>query len=532
MIGIPAVVGLFHPEKFKKVKIVKTMTTCSIFAVAAVFGAAAPGLAHGDQPVSEEAKAHSHTLVEQAPSELPVSSDAMWLAGDHHVHSRFSVGFDNNTNPPMPIIGADAVYPIPMNAVMARRFGLSWMVSTDHGGPLHSKVNHDHAYPELLQSRAAVPELVQFFGMEFNSPAADHSSIIVPAGPDEPGRLRAIEQAFDPKDAFPVDPSRDAEAKMVEALKAMDAQSPKPVLFAHHPSRSATGLGQYGATTPAELRNWNDSAPEVAIGMEGAPGHQAAAQMRERFQPSGAAKITKERARGSYGKFPTMGGYDQMMARLGGFWDSMLGEGRRWWITANSDSHIHWTDGGSDFWPGEYSKTYVLAEPKPDSILAAMRAGRIFVTTGDLVSRVDFAAQAGNAKAITGGTLAIQRGADVTVTVRLLDPQSTNANDENPAVARVDLIRGKVAGPVRNRANDTNPSTEVAARFTAANWTREGDEIVIRYTLKGLRSDEYIRLRGTNRDELEPQPDASGENPWSDLWFYTNPIFLKVASAR
>ena len=57
-----------------------------------------------------------------------------------------------------------------------------------------------------------------------------------------------------------------------------------------------------------------------------------------------------------------MGGFDQMTARLGGFWDSMLGERRRWWITANSDSHIHWTDGGADFWPGEYSKTYVLAK--------------------------------------------------------------------------------------------------------------------------------------------------------------------------
>ena len=39
-----------------------------------------------------------------------------------------------------------------------------------------------------------------------------------------------------------------------------------------------------------------------------------------------------------------MGGFDQMTARLGGFWDSMLGEGRRWWVTANSDSHVNWGD--------------------------------------------------------------------------------------------------------------------------------------------------------------------------------------------
>eukprot|EP01035_Chromulina_nebulosa_P013187 gene13188-17534_t len=66
------------------------------------------------------------------------------------------------------------------------------MVATDHGGPNHSKVSHDHSYPELLESRKAVPDLVQFFGMELNTPGADHSSIIIPAGPDEADRLAAF----------------------------------------------------------------------------------------------------------------------------------------------------------------------------------------------------------------------------------------------------------------------------------------------------------------------------------------------------
>ncbi|OYU70190.1 MAG: phosphoesterase [Alphaproteobacteria bacterium PA2] len=462
----------------------------------------------------------------------PVPASARWLAGDHHVHSRFSVGYDAKTTPPTPIMGADAAYPIPMNAVMARRFGLSWMVSTDHGGPLHSKISHDHVYPELVQSRIAVPELIQFFGMEFNSPAADHSSIIVPAGMDEPGRLQAIEQAFDAKEAFPADPARNTEPRMIEALKAMNAQDPKPVLFAHHPARSATGLGQYGLTSPQELRAWNDTAPEVAIGMEGAPGHQAAAQSRQRFAAPDQAGNLRDRARGSYGKFPTMGGYDQMTARLGGFWDSMLGEGRRWWITANSDSHVHWTDGGSDFWPGEYAKTYVLAEPNPASILTGMRAGRIFVTTGDLVSRVDFSATAGGATAITGDALTMKSGEAVTVTIRLVNPKTPNANGDHPVLARVDLIRGKITGPVRDRKADLNPSTSVAARFTAANWTVEGEEIVIRHTLTGIRSDVYIRVRGTNVEETEPMPDTQGESPWADLWFYTNPIFLDVSPRK
>ena len=27
---------------------------------------------------------------------------------------------------------------------------------------------------------------------------------------------------------------------------------------------------------------------------------------------------------------------------------------------------------------------------------------------------------------------------------------------------------------------------------------------------------------------LEPAMDPPGENPWTDLWFYSNPIFIEV----
>lgn len=39
-------------------------------------------------------------------------------------------------------------------------------------------------------------------------------------------------------------------------------------------------------TDPAELRAWNDLAPDIAVGMEGSPGHQAVAVMAEGLQPS------------------------------------------------------------------------------------------------------------------------------------------------------------------------------------------------------------------------------------------------------
>ena len=79
------------------------------------------------------------------------------LSGDHHVHSEWSVGWDNSTNPPTPIRGGDAIYPIVKNAEKAKEYGLDWVMTTDHGGFNHSKVNLEQAYPELLKSRAAVP---------------------------------------------------------------------------------------------------------------------------------------------------------------------------------------------------------------------------------------------------------------------------------------------------------------------------------------------------------------------------------------
>ena len=84
-----------------------------------------------------------------------------WLAGDHHIHSRHSVVYHRD-NLPAYTVGVKGVYPIPMNALMARHFGLDWTVATDHGGPDHSKMNFELAYPELQLSRAALPEVIQF----------------------------------------------------------------------------------------------------------------------------------------------------------------------------------------------------------------------------------------------------------------------------------------------------------------------------------------------------------------------------------
>lgn len=443
-----------------------------------------------------------------------------WLAGDHHIHSRYSVGWNTENTPPTPIKGGDAIYPTPMNALMAKTYGLSWMVTTDHGGPNHSKVNLEMAYPELVYSRKAVPEVIQFYGMEFDTPGADHSSLIIPHTHDESTHLHDIESQFNKREPFPSDESWDTEPRMLEALDYMNTMETKSVVIANHPSRSASGLGEYGKDDPAELRDWNDKAPDIAVGMAGAPGHQAASL--------NADSTMRQRNRGGYGGFPTMGGFDQMTARLGGFWDSMLGEGRHWWITANSDSHVHWREGGSDFWPGEYSKTYVFAEKNHDDIMDGIRNGRVFVTLGDLISELYVTVEAGHHTAEIGGSVHKSASEEVTVTIRFKDPEANNAWEQNPEVSRVDLITGEVTGPVTDRDSDTNPTTKVLARFTKKDWEKKGEYNEITYTISDMKTASYLRIRGTNSEELEPEEDPAGENPWDELWFYSNPIFIDI----
>ena len=481
-------------------------------------------------PVSPAIAHPGHAVVPVAPegrSSRPADPrERRWLAGDHHVHSWFSVGVKPAADPSQPpelIKAGDASNPITTNASMAARHGLSWMVATDHGGPNHAKLNREEAYPELLRARRATPGVLQFWGMELDTPAAEHSSLILPKSASERDALFGIERQYNRREPWPADPARNQEAFMLEALRHMRALPQPPVVIANHPSRSSPEVGRYGLVSPSELRDWNDTAPEVAIGMEGAPGHQASSLKAD-------GSIDPKGDRGGYSRAPTMGGFDQMTARLGGFWDSMLGEGRRWWITSTSDSHRHYTDGGSDFWPGEYSKTYVKAAHSYDDVLDGLRNGRVFVTLGDLVSEVEVTAMSadGVQRADIGGRLEVAAGSDVTIIIRVRDPAGKNFGGYAPSVARIDLIQGDVTGPAADRRLDVNPTTRIVRSFKAGAWARDGERLSMTYVLKDVRRSSYVRIRGTNGAELEPQPDPLGEDPWSDLWFYANPVFIAV----
>lgn len=480
--------------------------------------------------------ATSWSMVNQPPKR--------WLAGDHHIHTHYSVKWDTSVFPPKPILGGDAKYSIPLNAQMAAHYGLDWLVVTDHGGPNRAQLALEQAYPELLASRKALPQILQFYGMEFdvpgNAPGGRHASFIMPYRPDarvkvtdakhpnEAEQLFSIERIYNGRQGVPPGPEKAQDSYMLDALKAMAALPDPPLLLANHPARLAKGFRQYFKITPAQLRDWQDTAPNVMIGMTAAEGHQAAT-----LNADGSAKL--DGIRGEYPDFATMGGYDQMTARLGGVWDSLLSEGRSFWITGVSDSHGHYTDGWADFWPGQYAKTYVQAAKDYDSIFAALKAGKIFVTTGDLVDELDLSVrELGSAQsASVGERLHVAKGSTVVIQVRARVPHSPNGAGQRPQLARLDLIAGDITGAVTNRNEDDAPQTRVLQRAytpTLRTWQdAQGTYVELEYRLENIQHSGYVRVRGTNNaNELEPQVDAKGENPWGDLWCYSNPVFVEV----
>ncbi len=136
------------------------------------------------------------------------------------------------------------------------------------------------------------------------------------------------------------------------------------------------------------------------------------------------------------------------------------------------------------------------------------------------------------------------------IKIKFMSPE-TNNNGDTPVVDHIDLIAGHITGLVSPDSPDytkaTNETTKVIATFTSADWEVDEDGYnVITYPVKGLDKSMYFRLRGTNQpvnapfetDEMgNPLADSlataglgldGAEEAWADLWFYSNPIFVKV----
>ncbi len=481
-----------------------------------------------------------------------------WLAGDHHIHTQFS---------------SDAQYRVVDQAQHAAAFGLDWLVITDHGGATHARIGVDKVNPEIVAARDALPGTLIFQGLEWNIPAAEHGTVFVVPGRSEVEVLKQFENDFDGsvKGASGSTPTNEALAtagitwlgSQVDSKRVADA-----LFLANHPARN-------GIDSPHEIRAWRDADPRIAVGFEGAPGHQAAGL------PAGRGAGS---ARGFYGNAPgaasfpgyplesyrTWGGFDWMTATVGGLWDSLLAEGKPWWITANSDSHVNWTDtsrrpdGSSaeqfaadgqygdpvyagtvnltagDFWPGFYSRTHVGTDSRDyRAVMRGLRAGRVWVDHGALVKDLDVEVrEVGRRDGTTlGGVLTPRRGRRLELVVTITPQDLPNWAQFLPQLNRVDVVRGAVdLEPVADRDSFLAPATKVVTQ-----WDTSGSTQKLRLVLPLGTADEpfYVRLRGTDGkrsqagalgagvDPQGPAIDVVGDaDPWQDLWFYTNPVWV------
>ena len=135
-------------------------------------------------------------------------------------------------------------------------------------------------------------------------------------------------------------------------------------------------------------------------------------------------------------------------------------------------------------------------------------------------------------------------GTQVTIAIRFRSPHVNN-NGDHVRVDHIDLIAGDVTGLIQpgdaNYTNATNSTARVLARFKAHDWQARKNgwkEIVFR---TAPPEKHLFALRGTNNplnstqvDPVtgDPALDVPGTNTaaaaWADLWFYSNPIFVKV----
>jgi hypothetical protein len=475
-----------------------------------------------------------------------------WVEGDYHNHTYLTDGSYTQLQ------------------VIGKAFnsnGLNWFANSEHGGastrdafgnPLAAPVwrwqtIRDQSWPIIRDLRTLYPGKTLLQGVEWNVPTHEHASVTIAT--NEPTATADFEYMFDASDK---DTSRVGYSKdNTTALSALNAAAwlqnnykGSSWFIVNHPSRKLL-------YTVADFRDFNNAAPDVAFGFEAIPGHQkgtARGEFGNYFTAYGKTTSNSASADQTITAMArTYGGADYMLAKVGGLWDAMLGEGRRFWAFTSSDFHNDNTaSGGADFWPGEYNHLRNFQTgSQPTDVVKSLQSGNAYITEGDLIKGLDFSAKAvyrGQGTATMGQTLKVKKGGNALVTIKFYVPES-NAHGSKNAVNHVDVIRGDVVGKVApgtaEYANPTNTTTRLIACFDKRQWSRKNARAgwhTVQFLVNNVQKDTYLRLRGTNLGLSTPnQTDAAGnplrddlvgandaEKAWADLWFYSNPVFIDV----
>ncbi|WP_339256808.1 S-layer homology domain-containing protein [Paenibacillus sp. FSL R5-0713] len=513
-----------------------------------------------------------------AGDNTPINSQATgsWQTGDLHVHT-----FESDD--------AQVSLEDVLDAGLTK-YGLDWIALTDHlrlskrdhngndisDGPIPmSQGMNEYQVPQIkaLQDAGKYTGKTIFSGFEWDMPTHEHVGVGILT--DEPNSTEALNAAkefeyrftnraanlFNAADVANWDQNGGrAYTTHQDALTAINWLATNYPMTSYaminHPSR---GKNKY---TIADFRDFNDLAPQVVFGIEGMLGNQMEP---DRGGYNTSYNVANPTADDGY-KYRTYGGVDYMVAKVGGLWDALLGEGRHFWNYGNSDYHFK-TIGtnSSGYFPGEYAKTYSWVEGTGmQAVLDGLRSGKSFSVFGDLINALDFTASGAGNQVEMGEDLNVTQGDEVELKIRFKSPATSN-NYENPinngasagqvpVVDHVDLIAGDVTAKAEKGTaaytKDTNDSTQVLATFTSNDWTTDAEGYnVITYKIQAADQDKYFRLRGTNlgmnvtgetvngEPQLDPKnttADATtrfnqiNESNYRDLWFYSNPIFMSA----
>jgi hypothetical protein len=526
-------------------------------AVAIVVAAVACG--GGDQPVN---------------SSVPPLPSGRWIAGDLHTHTTQS---------------ADADVSQTLDKVLGKAFttfGLDWMAVSNHlrvstrdekGATLAASIpmsigaeRYEIPRVQALQAAGTYADKLIFSGFEWDMPTHDHIGVGLFQGTDKltssTKGMKEFEYLFTTRDAAMFDTADVAawKAKYGEtrynksaddALKAIswlkDNYPDTSYAVINHPSRNK------GSYTVDDFRRFNDTAPNIMFAIEGMVGNQM-----EPDRGGYTAAYTAENA-----ALRAYGGVDYVVAKVGGVWDALLGEGRRVWNLTDSDTHFKIVNGNSSgYFPGEYAKNYVFngaqGAPAAKDLLQGLRSGKMFSVYGDLINALDFNLAGKDDRKEMGGELKVASGEKVIVTIRFKSPAKNNyekpvdsgtAANVKPVVDHVDLIVGDV-GPKAAQGSAaysvaTNASARVVKRFTSADWKVDADGYFsISYETTASKN-QYYRLRGTNLgtdvagltqggEPLADQRTGTTDNTqrfndindrnYRSLWFYSNPVFVTL----
>jgi hypothetical protein len=486
---------------------------------------------------------------------------ASWLTGDFHEHSYFTDG--SNELEKVITAGVD-------------NYSLDFIANSEHGGGFNrdgygnywddnssyylkgdNSTNGGHrvmwrwqslqeyVYPWLVQLRNRFSGKTILTGVEWNAPSHEHADVMIEDN-NSTSYVSVFDYYFDANDTDKSDPfnknlfTGNVSTAILPTAKMTENTHQKAIEGAKWLEKNFKDRSWIIPTHPERRQQWhvydfrdlNNAAPDVVFGFDGMPGHQKAHDRGE---------FTSSAFGGG-----TYGGAGYFIAKVGGLWDALLGEGRHWWTFVNSDFHA--TE--NDFWPGEYSKTYVYVKDlngnnKYDvyEIVKGLQSGNSFAVHGDLINALQFTLKAGSNTATMGQDINTSNK-DVEITIAFISPDKNNHGDK-PILDHIDLIAGDITGKIDpsnpDYTKDTNPTTRVLARFNRDNFTVTPDgwyKVTFKTTMS---KSTYFRLRGTNLAPNTPEETDADGNPlpdsakttldgeaeaWADLWFYSNPIFV------